>query len=306
MDNIARESDVDVRIVIVPRVAAKTIEQTAVDLFEELQIGGGTGDRRGLLILYDMEGKRLKVGVGYGLEAHFPDAFISYLAHDHARMFFESGDLSLGLRLMLRLLQHRIREAVIGNDFDPRVVERLERSGTLSGGAGATATMWAVAGMTPRAANIADATTRVFNAKDTPEETYSTYLEWLGQPVRDANADFLTPGSRLFVGGLPMSRAYADFIFLGEYGKSFRTAKSGNLAVLYFTGTPFVSPHFFVKDNGKWRLDLVAEVKNTREYTGGVYTWGCHNGGDQYTTAFAPLLVNIRGYIRFTDGDNRQ
>ena len=35
MQNIVRESDVDIRIVFIPNTRAKTIEQTAVDIVEE-------------------------------------------------------------------------------------------------------------------------------------------------------------------------------------------------------------------------------------------------------------------------------
>ena len=117
--------------------------------------------------------------------------------------------------------------------------------------------------------------------------------------------DLLTPASRDYHAKFPLSKAYSDFIFLGEYGKGFRIARSGNLAVLYFTGTPFVSPHFFVSQQGKWRMDLIAEVANSREYSGGAYTWGYFDDGDSYSNAFRPMLVKLRGYTRFKDGDNR-
>ena len=206
---------------------------------------------------------------------------------------------------MLRLLQHRIREAVIGNDFDPRVIERLRSGEYLSGGAGTSTDMAIGNGRKNATADIGDSRTGRFNAQDTPEGTYSMYLEWLSQPKRNPNEDFLTEESRQYVGSVPMSRAYADFIFIGEYGKRFRIVQSGNLAVLYFTGTPFVSPHFFVNQDGRWRLDLIAEVNNTHEHVGGVYTWGYYGERDQYTAAFSSLLSKMQGYRRFTDGDNR-
>jgi uncharacterized membrane protein YgcG len=98
MDRIMDESDVDVRFVFISGTGGKTIEQLAVDLIDEMRIGGKTGEQRGLLLLYDTMGQRLKVEVGYGLEEYFPDGFISYLVNRHARMFFESGDKSVGLR----------------------------------------------------------------------------------------------------------------------------------------------------------------------------------------------------------------
>ena len=66
----------------------------------------------------------------------FPDAFVNYLVDHHARLFFASGNLSVGLRLMLRLVQHRIREAVLGEAFDPAVLKGLPEAAHLSGGAG--------------------------------------------------------------------------------------------------------------------------------------------------------------------------
>jgi hypothetical protein len=292
-------------MVFVRGTNGKTIEQMAVDRFDALRIGAGTGNRRGVLLFYDMDKQRLKIEVGYGLEGYFPDAFVSYLVHDHARMFFESGELSAGLRLMLRLLQHRIREAVIGNDFDPRVIERLGSGGYLSGGAGTSTDMRGGDGRKNAAADIGDSRAGGFKAQDTPGGTYSMYMEWLSQPKRNPNEDFLTEQSRRYIRSFPMSRAYADFIVIGEYGKRFRIVQSGNLAVLYFTSTPFVSPHFFVNQDGQWRLDLIAEVNNTREHVGGVYTWGYYGERDPYTAAFSGLLSKMRGYRRFTDGDNR-
>jgi hypothetical protein len=253
-----------------------------------------------------MQSQRLKVEVGYGLEGYFPDAFVSYLIHDHAQIFFASKDLSTGLRLMLRLLQHRIREAVIGNDFDPRVIDRLGLQGYLSGGAGAGAQLPLGGDRLVPAVHTADAAESAsFAAQATPTETHAVYLRWLAQPERNPDADFFTPESRRYIAGLPLSRAYTDFIFLAEYGKSFKVVEQGDLALLVFTGTPFVSPHFFIRQDGLWRMDMLAEVRNTHEHVGGVYTWGYVGQNDAYTNAFSGMLADMKGYRRFRDGDNR-
>lgn len=304
MNWIARESDVDLRLVFVAGTHGRTIEQLATEKFDELRIGGRTRDARGVLLLYDMQGQQLRIEVGYGLEAWFPDAFVSYLIHDHARMFFASQDLSTGLRLMLRLLQHRIREAVLGNDFDPRVIGRIERrQGPLSGGAGAGLSL----GRADRAEAVAphDADAVEFAAQTTPAATYATYLRWLGRKDRNADADFLTPESRQYVAGLPLSRAYTDFIYFAEDGKRFEVIEEGDLAALVFTGTPFVSPHLFLRRDGVWRMDIVAEVRDTHEHVGGVYTWSFSGQNDGYSRAFASRLVELKGYRRFRTGDNR-
>jgi hypothetical protein len=306
MNWIMQESDVDVRFVFVKDTGEKTIEQLAVDLVDELRIGGKTREQRGLLLLYDTEGRHLKVEVGYGLEEYFPDGFISYLVNRHARMFFESGDKSLGLRLLLKLLQNRIREAVLGDAFDPRVLNALPNNGNLSGGAGVSAKMQAGSTQNiPPKQHLNEAERGLYVAQDSPTETYNLYLKWLTQPIYDPNLEIFTEGSRRYMSGLPMSKAYFDFIYLEEFGKYYQVVERQDLAILYCTNSPLTSPHFFVKEKGKWRMDIVAEVQNTREIVGGIYTWTYAGKDDLYTQAFADLLTDVQGYIRFKDGDNR-
>ena len=70
--------------------------------------------------------------------------------------------------------------------------------------------------------------------------TYDIYLAWLSQPIFDADVDLFTPESRSYLAHLPVSPAYREFILFAEYGKRYRLDERGDLALLYFTGTPFV------------------------------------------------------------------
>jgi uncharacterized protein len=304
MDWIQRESDVDVRFAFVRDTGSRTIEELAVDMVDEMRIGGKTREERGVLLLYDVGAQRLKVEVGYGLEGYFPDAFVSYLVHDHARMFFESGNISFGLRLMLRLLQHRIREAVLGNDFDPRVLQAVDAKGYLSGGAGVSANVPSSGAQ--QAGRLSEDERNRYLAQATPAATYDAYVAWLAEPVFDADVDLFTRSSRGYLAQLPLSPAYRQFILFAEYGKRYSMEERGDLALLVFTGTPFVSPHFFVREEGVWRMDIVAEVRDTVERVGGIYTWDYRGQDDAFTQAFSDRLVNLHGYRRFRDGDNRE
>ena len=301
---ILRESGVDVRFVFLPDTGGNSIEMLATDLMDQLQIGGRVGQERGVLLLYDMQGQRLKVEVGYGLEAWFPDAFVNYLVEDHARMFFSSGDISLGLRLMLRLLQHRIREAVMGNDFDPRALDKVRPLTHLSGGAGVSAAV-GIGDAANSAPTVAPADLMAFPAGDSPTDAYYRYLDWLSHWPLSPQVDLLTPDSRNYLASMRISPAYAEFILLGEYGKRFKVVEREDLALLYFTNTPFVSPHFFLRQDGRWRMNLAAEVRNTHEHVGGEYTWAYYGAGDGYAQTFGDLLITLKGYRRIRGGDNR-
>jgi uncharacterized protein len=305
MSHIEQESGVDLRFVFVNGTGEQTLEELAAGIVQDERIGGRTGDDRGLLLLYDVPARRLKIEVGYGLEGIFPDAFINYLVNSHARPFLEAQDHSVGLRLLLRLLQARIRDEVLGETFDPRVLSFIDKGRHLSGGAGVATRVdkksW------QRRQFSAEERAR-YKAGDTPEATYRLYLDWLAQTTYDGKVDFFTFQSRDYISRLPLSPAYADLILMGEYGKRYTIVERGNLAVLYFTGTPFVSPHFFERENGKWRIDIVAEVRNTREYVGTYFTWAYIGGSDPYTETFADLLMpwGSTGLSRFRDGDNRR
>jgi len=302
---VQRESDVDLRFVFLHDSPATGLEQHAAQLATEMGIGRKTGDRRGLLLVYDATSRQLRIETGYGLEGVLPDSFIAHLMRDHASAYFAQDNLALGLRLLVRLIHQRIREAVLGRQFDPKVLDGLPPAGWLSGGAGASQTM-------PRGAaaylgGTLDAATRHrFSPQATPEAAYRLYLEWLALGVKDADVELFTPESRRFVGSLPLSRAYFDFILYQEYGRAYRIDERGELALLTFTDDPLVSPHFFVKADDGWRIDLMAEVRNTRNRVGGVYIWDYSGKDDPYSKAFADKLVKLKGYTRLKDGDNRE
>ena len=205
---------------------------------------------------------------------------------------------------MLRLLQNRIREAVKGNDFNPRALAKVRPLAHLSGGAGVSAAVGLGDGI-DTAPTVAPTDLPAFPAGGTPTDTYYRYLKWLSRWPLNPQVDLLTPDSRSYLASLRISPAYAKFILLAEYDKRFQIVERDDLALLYFTGTPFVSPHFFLRQHGVWRMDLAAEVRNTHEHVVGEYTWAYHGTGDRYTQAFGDLLVTLKGYRRIGDGDNR-
>ena len=55
------------------------IERAAVERFANLRIGGEGSGGRGLLLLVDPDGKRVRLEVGRALEGSFTDAFVTYV-----------------------------------------------------------------------------------------------------------------------------------------------------------------------------------------------------------------------------------
>lgn len=53
-------------------------------------------------------------------------------------------------------------------------------------------------------------------------------------------------------------------------------------------------------------MDIQAEVNNTTNRVGGIYTWDYRGRNDIYTKNFADKLIKIKDYIRIARGDNRE
>lgn len=304
---IYKESDIDIRFVFVPKIVGATIEEYAIARVEDLGIGGKTREERGVLLLYDLEKKRLRIEVGYGLEEYFTDYFVSYLMREHTETFFESGKLTLGLRLLIRMLHHNIREATLGNQFDPRVIDVIRSRRHLSGGAGVTGTMPAKSGNQDAggSTHVAD-NNEDYSPQKTPHDVYEKYLQWLVYGVFKPKIGIFTVQSQNFMASLPMTKAYFHYILLQEYGREYKIEIRDNVALLYFTNDPLVSPHFFIKSDMGWQMDIQSEARNTRNRVGGVYIWDYRGKDDIYTRAFHDKLINIKNYIRIKGGDNRQ
>ncbi len=152
---------------------------------------------------------------------------------------------------------------------------------------------------------LAEGSRARYAPQETPEGTYRLYLDWLAAGRFDPDLAIFTPETRRFLSSWPMTRGYFDYILLGEYGKAYRVETRGNLALLYFIDDPMVSPHFLRRADGGWQMDIVAEVRNTAQFTGGVYTWTYRGRDDDFSRTFADKLINVLSYVRIDGGDNR-
>lgn len=299
------ESGVDVRFLLVRGVPRGDLELFALQRLRALGIGRRE-DRRGLLFVFDMATQRLRVEVGPRLEGVFPDGFVGYLMREHAASFFAARNPELGLRTTMFIVHRRLREAVLGKDYNPRAVGFITDSVRLAAGGGATAPTVLGGRRRPFLGRSSTETERVrFSPQATPEDAYASYLKWLRDGQFQSDLPLFTPATQQFLHRLPLTRAYNDYILLGEYGQAYTVTVRGDLALLAFTTTPFVSPHFLRRTHAGWQIDLVAEIRNTVEYAGGPYSWGIRSSGDDYTRAFADRFVHYSRALRVAGGDNR-
>lgn len=254
-----------------------------------------------------MRAQQLRIEVGPTLQHIFTDRFVGYLMRDHVRSFFAAGDPALGLRLTMFILHARLRRAALGEDYDPRAAEFIKDRRRLATGGGATADDMRdparSAGFLNRVAT--HEARALFRPQPTVEQTYRLYLEWLRRGRGETDLSLFTPAGQQYLSRFPITPAFADYILFLEYGLTYKILTHDSLALLYFTGDPLVSPHFFRKTAAGWQWDAFADVRNTREYVGGRWTWTITLRDDDFTNTFAHRYITVGPSVRVAGGDNR-
>jgi len=93
---LERQTGAEVAVVTVPTVPGGDIERAASDLVQDWGIGQRSKDN-GVLILCAVQDRRVRIEVGYGLEAILPDAKTGRIIDEQMLPHFRAGDLATGL-----------------------------------------------------------------------------------------------------------------------------------------------------------------------------------------------------------------
>jgi tetratricopeptide (TPR) repeat protein len=285
------ESGVDIRFIFARGVEG-SLESYTLRRARELGLGRDM-NKRSMLFVYDVAGKRMRVEVGPGMEGMFPDGFVGFLVREQTALVLASGDRRAALKSTLNVVSHRLREAALGGTYNPRAVAYIANPVRLAAGAGATVRA-PMGGSRRRFGEriSADEARAYFKPQPTVAAAHARYLEALATGQYAPDLPLYTPETQLLFRGSPMGRPFADFILYSEYGHKYKIVERGDLAILFFTTTPLVSAHLFRRFPDGWRLDVAAEVQDTREFVGGPHTWGMMLTGDDYTRTFGDLFAD--------------
>lgn len=295
---------IDMRYLAVTTMGGQSLEDFAVAKARALGVGSTTGER-GLLCVYDAADQRLRIEVGPKLEGILTDAFIGHLERENTRAYVTADDLALGLNLTFQLIVRRLQEAELGQDYDPRPAEHILNDHLLAEGAGATASVGARSageGLINREAP--PEILHKYVPQSTVEEAWQKYLEWESEPYEYVDVSLMTRDTQEFLRKQPMSRAYFDFMIMGEYGQAHVTRQSGDVAMVVFTRTPFISPFYFLHTPDGWQMDIVGSIRNSKELIGSPFTWTWRDGHDDYSRAFADQVIQVGDVLRIAGSDN--
>jgi uncharacterized protein len=242
--------DIDYRVLTLS--GAGDLERTAHDYFGTAGVGTRSGNGRGLLLVIDTAADRVRLEVATSLEGVYTDSFVSYVQTRQMAPFFAAGRVADGILAATELIAGRAQEAAAGAAFAPPMVAQ-----SMGGGASVAA---AIGGTTDPGAQFRGQTQRVEVAGLEALDVVSAYHERMarrdartGLPLYSAAtmamlADWVVTPAQMD----NVARTYRDCVVDGVRSRD-------ELAVVrYRVEQRRCAPYFLRREEGNWKLDLLA------------------------------------------------
>lgn len=124
LQNFEKETTVEIAVVTIESLGDTYLEDYAVRLFEDWEIGKKEKDN-GLLILVAKEDRKIRIEVGYGLEPIITDGRTGKVIREQMTPAFKKGDYDQGIELAVGEIKGYIRS---GEPPQEEVVEIAEET----------------------------------------------------------------------------------------------------------------------------------------------------------------------------------
>jgi len=207
-----KKSGIENALVLLPALPpGRTIEETAADLFSNLQIGARRNGR-GILYLYSAKDNLLKIEVSYALEGDIPDLFCREL--EEAAKTYMLSELPQDFISEL-IITTNLRGMGSKEQATPITRPNWLNAEFLSGGAGALVRGYGrtIEDYERAIRHLAVGQLNQFTASKDAGTTVQRYLQSLAQGIGDPRLPLLTQGSRVFRAVVPRDEAQQRRIF---------------------------------------------------------------------------------------------
>ncbi|HJW45556.1 MAG TPA: TPM domain-containing protein [Lysobacter sp.] len=240
--------DIDYRVLTVS--STDDLSRLAVRSFETAAVGGMSDTGRGLLLVIDAGGQRVRLEVARQLEGVFVDSFIAYIEREQMVPFFSAGRVGDGIVAASELIAGRAEQSLAAGALDDRAVAAT------SAGGGAEADAMLDGGLDRPIASFETDTA----AAEEPGDTVAAYLAAMAAHNADAALDLYSPASKEMLAGHVVTRAQMDNVV-----RTYRDCphpellQQDEIAVLrYPPQAPGCAPWLLERGpDGGWRLDFV-------------------------------------------------
>lgn len=240
--------DIDYRVLTV--ASTDELSRLAVRTFETAEVGGMSETGRGLLLVIDTGGQRVRLEVARQLEGVFVDSFVAYIEREQMAPFFSGGRVADGIVAASELIAGRAEQALAAGALDDREIAAT------SAGGGAEADAMLDGGLDrPTASRETDTA-----AAGDPGDTVAAYLAAMAAHNADAALDLYTPASKEMLSGHVVTRAQMDNLV-----RTYRDcphpelSQQDEIAVLQYPPQAAGCAPWLLErgPDGGWRLDLV-------------------------------------------------
>ena len=253
---LLQDHDIDYRVVTVGKPVAD-INRHALGLFETLKVGTQSKGGRGLLLVLDPSGNRVRLEVSRALEAVYPDAFVGYLENRQMTPFFAAGRVADGILAATEMIVTRAQHATANQGWDDEV---WTQPSTAGGGATVAARLHEGPSAAASGGRSGGA-----SAGELPQATLAAYLRAMAAHDGDPTLPVYSAATRAMLAQWVMTTAQMDNVVRAyrDCGPPEQIADStAGLAVIrYPIGQRQCSPWFFMREDGAWRLDLATQQK---------------------------------------------
>lgn len=105
--SIHRSGGPQIAILTVPSLENQTIEERAIQIFDQWKIGK-KGKDDGVLLLVAKKERKIRIEVGRGLEGDIPDVYAKRIIEDGMVPFFRQGQSSQGIIFGIQQIAHLV------------------------------------------------------------------------------------------------------------------------------------------------------------------------------------------------------
>jgi uncharacterized protein len=256
---VRRDTDIELRVATLPSLGGETIGARAEALFESWRVGAGTRGDRGLLLVVAVAERQARFVVGYGLEAHFPDAFVGFVEREQLAQYFARGVIGEGIEATAELIARRAEEEIAHGALDPAAAV-VAGEGRRSGGAGAAVELDAAPSDSEPEAAVAEALAERFAAQPTPALAWQRFVEIQRRHVKATELGLYDEASRAILRARPNSDASQDHLAKLYDGRAHEVREVGDRAVILFPDDArhLLAPWLWRRAPEGWQLDGAA------------------------------------------------
>jgi uncharacterized protein len=285
---LLRAHDIDYRVLTMTS-ASGDLEHTAHEYFGATGVGTRSADGRGLLLVIDSAGGRVRLEVATSLEGVYTDAFVAYVQTRQMAPFFAAGRVADGILATTELIVGRAQEAGAGKAFAPPMAAQ-----SMGGGASVAAPIGTTA---DPGGEFSGQIQRVAVAGLDAIEVVGAYHERMAQ--RDGRPDlpFYSAATVAMLRNWVLTPAQMDNVV-----RTYRDCMvdgvrtHGDVAVVrYRVDQRRCAPYFLRREGQAWKLDLAmlsAAVRFNHENQ-----WHfASSQPDEFSFAFEDWRVDDRGF----------